>query len=150
MKIDLVKNKIIVYLKKDYIEDFEYNNVDKLEEYFKNIFMKLNIIYDIKLLGFYIINIYIDEYYGSVIEIIDEDIEYDYDEVNMKINLIHNDFLYQVDNYIDSDKYDIYIYKNKLYLKIKNELNKIDMLKLLEFSKIIYDTEDIILCSKKI
>ena len=150
MKIDILKNKIVLYLKKEYTKCFDYNNIDEIELYFKEIILKLNKLLKTRLYGFYILNIFVDKYYGSVIEIIDENEIYDLDEINLQINIINADFLYETEVYNKNDNYEQYLCKNKIYLKLKNNPNKVDMLKLLEFSKIIYDTEDIIFCSKKI
>lgn len=153
MKINCRNNILIIFLKKEQIKNIDFKDIDSLEDYFMNLFVRLKKIIDIDMFGFYLLNIYLDKYYGAVIEIKKGDSEYYYfdNQIDMRINVIDTDFLYERDSYdIDRSKYDVYLYKKKLYYKIKHDLNITEIMNLFENSNIIYDTENIILSSKKI
>ena len=59
----------------------------------------------------------------------------------MKISIIDNEFLYEVEDIPKSllNKVNVIIEDDKIYLKINKKLKDIEMMKLLESSKIIYD-----------
>lgn len=136
MKLINKDNKIIVFLNKKI--NFKQIN---LEKYFKNLFIKFKEDYYIELNGYYSINIYIDKFYGSVIEIENEDLDYYnyFNQIDMEVKLNDNVFLYEIDyEYLNKsiiNNSNIYKLKDKLYIQVKdnNILNKI-----LEYSNIIY------------
>lgn len=157
MKLEYFNNNLVVYLKKEKIENIDFKNIDELEEYFKDLFIKIKQVVDIELTGFYKINIYLDKHYGAVLEIKREDLEYiDYYDsgIDMRIYVHETIFLYKINDYFDVKellkKAKIHLYKKSWYLEIENDLDAIEMAKLLEISEIIYKTEDIINFSKKI
>ncbi len=136
MKLISKDNKIIVFLYKRI--NFKQIN---LENYFKKLFIKFKEDYHIELNGYYSINIYIDKFYGSVIEIENEDLDYYnyFNQIDMEVKLNDNVFLYEMDyEYLNKsiiNNSNIYKLKDKLYIQVKdnNILNKI-----LEYSNIIY------------
>ena len=136
MKLINKDNKIIVFLYKRI--NFKQIN---LENYFKKLFIKFKEDYHIELNGYYSINIYIDKFYGSVIEIENEDLDYYnyFNQIDMEVKLNDNVFLYEIDyEYLNKsiiNNSNIYKLKDKLYIQVKdnNILNKI-----LEYSNIIY------------
>ena len=136
MKLINKDNKIIVFLNKQI--NFKQIN---LEKYFKKLFIKFKEDYHIELNGYYSINIYIDKFYGSVIEIENEDLDYYnyFNQIDMEVKLNDNVFLYEIDyEYLNKsiiNNSNIYKLKDKLYIQVKdnNILNKI-----LEYSNIIY------------
>lgn len=136
MKLISKDNKIIVFLYKRI--NFKQIN---LENYFKKLFIKFKEDYHIELNGYYSINIYIDKFYGSVIEIENEDLDYYnyFNRIDMEVKLNDNVFLYEIDyEYLNKsiiNNSNIYKLKDKLYIQVKdnNILNKI-----LEYSNIIY------------
>lgn len=150
MKLIFKDNKIIVFLNKKL-------NLDKtkLENYFKRLFLKIKDRYNLKLSGYYNINVYLDDYYGSIIEIENEDLDYYnyFNQVDMEIKLNKTTFLYEIDfDYINKEileKTIVYKVNNKLYFKVKdkNIVNKI-----IECSKIIYNEQvkEIIKKSEKV
>ena len=154
MKIEQTNDKIILYLKREQINDINFKDIDELEDYFKNLFLKLKRTVDLDINGFYLLNIYLDDYYGAALEIIKEDDSYTFyldGQIDMRINIIKTDFLYEVDNYnIDKSKFDIYLYENKVYIKLKEQIKQKEMFTLLENSKFIYDSENIIIKGKKL
>lgn len=145
VKIDLVDNNYIIYIKKEYI-DIDFNDKQQLEIYFQKLFKKLRDIYYIEIKGYYNITVYIDSFYGAVLEIKKEEFEYyDYldNQVDMRISIINTKFLYAVNDIILKDKVNVYKSKDHLYLAIKTCLSKRDMNYLTEFSKVVYNTENI-------
>lgn len=156
MKIEKYDNKYIIYLNKDY-KKINIKDKINIENDFRELFLNLRKNYNIKLVGYYNIYIYENKYYGLVIEIENEDLEYyDYfdDELDMKITILENQtFIYEILN--DSkeilSKYNIIKNKDKIYVKLDNDISNIEMGILLENSKIIYkDAVDIIKGAKKI
>lgn len=145
-------NKYIIFLSKEEIKNISPNDINKMKEYFIKLFTKIKNKYLSFKYGFYKLNIYLDKYYGGVIEI--KNINSNYllsDEVEMTINIIDDNFLYLIDEYkLDKKYFDYYSYNNKLYAKIKCELSCDKMYNLLENSEIIFNTQNLIASSKKI
>lgn len=153
MKTIINEDKIIVFLNKA-IEQIDLENEEELEDYFRTLFLNLNSKYNIKLNGFYNVDVYKDNNYGIILEITNEELDYYnyFNQVDMKINISTLDtFLYEIDyifiNEIKSKS--IYQYKNKLYLKTNDKDN---ISKVLEFVNIIYGqkVEDILKYGKKV
>lgn len=150
MKVVFKDNKIIVFLNKKL--DLDKVNLDI---YFKKLFLRIKNKYNLELNGYYDINVYIDNNYGSIIEIENEDLDYYnyFNQIDMEIKVNKTTFLYEIDyEYLDKEllsKSIVYKQNNKLYFKItdKNILNKI-----IECSKIIYDNrvKEIMKSSKKV
>ena len=150
MKVVFKDNKIIVFLNKKL--DLDKVNLDI---YFKKLYLKIKNKYNLELNGYYDINVYIDNNYGSIIEIENEDLDYYnyFNQIDMEIKVNKTTFLYEIDyEYLDKEllsKSIIYKQNNKLYFKItdKNILNKI-----IECSKIIYGdrVKEIMKSSKKV
>ena len=136
MKLVFENNKIIICLNGKLILDDT-----KLETYFKNLFLKLKNKYNVKIAGYYDINVYTDKIYGSIIEMENQELDYYnyFDQVDMEIKIVKNSFLYQIDyDYLTKEilsKTTLYKFNDKLYLKIVDNtiLNQ-----LLECSKVIY------------
>ena len=141
MKIEYLDDIIVLFINN---LDIDFKNPDNIKKYFKEIFLKLKNNLKIELNGFYLVKVYknINE---LVIEIKLEELDfYDLynDEIDMKIVIEENDFLYEIEDiFIDKNIIkDCYIikYKNKLYLKIKKEINKIKLSYLKEISNLKY------------
>lgn len=133
-----------IYIKKEFINNINFNKQEDIEGYLKEVFKKLNQKYNIIMEGFYNINIYRDKYYGIVLHIEKEELEYyEYykNQVEMRIISIETDFMYLVNdiplNIIN--KIDIENKDNNIYIKLKEELTNIEMMKLMEFSEIVYN-----------
>ena len=133
-----------IYIKKELIDNIDFNNKEDLQKYLKNLFKTLKNKYDVVIEGFYDITVYVDKYYGVVIHMEKDDVEYyDYfkNQVDMRIITIDTSFLYLVED-IPNDlinKVDVTIIDQDIYLKIKEELSKVEMMKLLEISKVVFD-----------
>lgn len=145
VKIELFEDTYVIYIKKASV-DVAFEDKEQLEIYFKRLFKKLKNIYNLEITGYYNIKVYIDDYYGIVLEIKKEEFEYyDYldNQVDMRISMINTNFLYEVDDIILKDKVNIYRRQDHLYLGIKTQLSDKDMSYLTEFSRVIYNTEKI-------
>lgn len=152
MKVVSGENIVYLYLHKEDMTNIYIDDLEKLEDYFRTIFHKLKNYYNVVISGFYDIDIYLDDYYGSVIEMKKELIDY-YEmyenEVDMRI-IIHNaEFLYKVEDYFSIEerllkKIKFYKFKGHIYGKIIEQVSSVEMARLLENSEIIYHTEDIL------
>lgn len=136
MKVLSIDNECIVlfFMDIDYLDDLE-----RLENKFKQIFSKLKDIYSIIIEGYYTINIYTDNIMGMIVVIEKDDIDYfDYldNQVEMRIIVHENSaILYEIeDNFTTIEYLDIYFYKNKFYGKIKKILSSLEIGYLLEYS----------------
>ena len=58
LKVILNDDKIVLYLNKFMIEGLDFKNINGLEKYFRDLFIKLREIYNIKLNGFYYVYVY--------------------------------------------------------------------------------------------
>ena len=132
-----------IYIKKELINDIDFNIKEELEKYLKKLFKILKNKYNIRIEGFYIITVYIDKYYGVIFNIEKEELEYyNYikNQVDMKVITIDTEILYLVDDipFEIINKVNIHIKDNNIYLKVKEELTNLEIMKLLEFSKVVY------------
>lgn len=149
MKVDFIdEDNIIVFLNKKLLENIDINNKSLLEIYFKRLFNRLKNIYDIEIIGYYDIIIYLDNNYGAIVDIEKIDDELYYNQIDMKLSIIDTVFLYEIDDIIDINKFIqntiIYKYCNKYYLAI-DDLDYYNIGKLIEKSKIVFrDTDRII------
>lgn len=133
MRVEYCDDILVVYLK--------LKKVGDIEELCKDIISRLEKYFNIKLKGFYDVNIYIDSNYGVVLEFNKEDISsyIDYDKIDVHVNKIDTIFLYEVFDILDINITSFYYYENKYYIKTDNVDNNI-----LEYVKVVYkDTIDI-------
>ena len=147
MSIKFIDNLTLdIYIKKELNYNIDFKNKDNLEEYLKKLFKTLKEKYNVIIEGFYDITVYIDKYYGAIFHLEKEDLDYyNYfkNQVDMKLIIIDKDFMYQVEDIPKNllSKVKIYEKNNNIYLKIEKELTKIEMMKLLENSTLIYNYE---------
>ena len=138
---------MIIFLNKMYLLNIDFNNEENIEKYFKKLLKKLKNYYNININGYYEIDVYIDKLYGVVLELEKQELEYyGYfdDEVDMQITIYNKEFVYEIKDYFWIDdkiknKTKIYKYKNKLYLVVKEKIKELELGKILEHSKIIYN-----------
>lgn len=149
LKIDVIDDNYVIYLNKTNLINFNFDKQDNLEEEFKKIFKILKNNYNLKINGYYNIKIYQDNYYGIIIEIDKENIDYydyfDYDDtITMRIKKYDIEIFYEVEDFLFIkdflDYFKLYRSKNKLYLKIIKELDNNIFYNLLEMSKINYNS----------
>ncbi len=130
MKIEYFTDKIVIYVIDRKVSD----DIDDIKKLLFDVFNYIVDNYDIDIQNNYNINIYINNLYGTIVEMnkIDNDEE---DANNIGLNILFDKlFLYEVDDPLDYIGNDIYYYNNKYYLNV----DKVDAL-LLENSKLIYD-----------
>lgn len=152
-------DKIIIYLKKTAIRNFDISNEEKLEQYFRDLFLSLKSRYSIEMNGYYNIDVYPDIYYGMILEIENMDVDYYryFSQIDMKINVLKDSFfIYEIDyeclDKIDLKKFMCYQQNDKIYLQIKEDIDDITLGSILEYARIIYGdkTHDILKYSKKV
>ena len=146
MKLIVDNNKFIVFLNKD--ENIDFDNKTKMEKYFKNLFYKIKNKYNINISGYYNIDIYIDRYYGNIIEIEDEKLDYYtyFNQIDMEINVLKNSlFLYEIGyEFLDKkilDKVSCYKIDDKIYLKISCDVDNVLLAKIIEYGNVLYGKE---------
>lgn len=144
MSIRFIDNLTLdIYIKKELINNINFNDKDDLEKYLKSLFKTLKNKYDITIEGFYEITVYVDKYYGVVLHLEKDELDYyDYfkNQVDMRIVTVDTDFMYLVEDIPNNllNKVKVCIKDNNVYLKIKEELTKLEMMELIENSKIVY------------
>ena len=148
LKVDFINDNYVIYLNKLNLINFNFDNQDKLEEEFKKLFKILKDNYNMKVKGYYNIKIYQDKYYGIILEINKENIDYyDYfgyeDTIAMRIKKYDIEILYEIEDFFFLGNFlscfKIYTDKKNIYLKIIQEMDKNVFFNLLEMSKINYD-----------
>ena len=146
MKLIVDNNKFIVFLNKD--ENIDFDNKAKMEKYFKDLFSKIKNKYNVDISGYYNIDIYIDKYYGSIIEIEDEQLDYYtyFNQIDMEINVLKNSlFLYEIGyEFLDKkilDKVICYKINDKIYLQIISDIDDLLLAKIIEYGHILYGKE---------
>ena len=107
MKVEYITdNNFLVYIKKEYME---YKNISE-------VFDKLNELYDINNTGYYSIDLYKDNNYGVILEILNIDPEIFSYKLNVDLNIINTKFYIELE---DIEK-DFFFYNNKMYKEINN------------------------------
>ena len=134
-----------IYIKKCFINNIDFSIKEDIEKYLKKIFKILSKKYNLKIEGFYNITVYIDKYYGIILHLEKEEIDYyEYykNQVDMRLITIDTDFIYEVEDIPLNifNKVDVITKDNNIYLKIKEELTNIEMMNLIENSKLIYNS----------
>ena len=130
MKVEMVSNTIIVYL----LDNKKYNEDSHIKKILINVFDNLEKYYNITFTSDYNLELYINRYYGMILEIKEnEDFIYD-DIVNLKLNVLRDTlFLYEVDDPLEYINYEIYYYNDKFYVNAKRE-----DINLMENSNLVY------------
>lgn len=128
-----------VYLKKEIMGSMNIKNKVEIEKYLKKLITKLKDLYNITIEGFYDVNIYVDKYYGIIINFKKEKLDY-YDYFNgieFNIDIKETSFLYMVDDIPISllDKLEIKQINNDIYLKLKKDLSQKDFMNLMEHAE---------------
>lgn len=130
MKVEMLSDKIIVYL----LDNKKYNEDSDIKKMLIKVFDNLEKYYDITFTSDYNLHLYINRYYGMILEIKEnEDFIYD-DIVNLKLNVLRDTlFLYEVDYPLEYINYEIYYYNDKFYVNAKRE-----DINLIENSNLVY------------
>lgn len=130
MKVEMLSDKIIVYL----LDNKKYNEDSDIKKMLIKVFDNLEKYYGITFNNDYNLDLYINRYYGMILEIKEnEDFIYD-DIVNLKLNVLRDTlFLYEVDDPLEYINYEIYYYNDKFYVNAKRE-----DINLIENSNLVY------------
>lgn len=130
MKVEMLSNTIIVYL----LDNKKYNEDSDIKKILINVFDNLKKYYNITFTSDYNLELYINRYYGMILEITEnEGFIYD-DIVNLKLNVLRDTlFLYEVDDPLEYINYEIYYYNDKFYVNAKRE-----DINLIENSNLVY------------
>ena len=98
------------------------------------VFDNLEKYYGITFTSDYNLDLYINRYYGMILEI-KENEDFIYDKiVNLKLNVLRDTlFLYEVDDPLEYINYEIYYYNDKFYVNAKRE-----DINLIENSNLVY------------
>lgn len=97
---------------KNNLSAFNIFDINDIKELFKNIFQELSKRYDLH--GLIDADVYINEKYGLIIEMIP--IESDFDDIDMRINFhLCNCFLVNIDSSSILDYDEVYYYDGKFY-----------------------------------
>ena len=153
MKLIFEDNDMIIFLNKCKLDNFS----DKTpEKFLKELIHCLKEKYKINIYGYYNVTLYIDKYFGNIIKLEKEDLEYfDYfgNNVELNINVVNEEFVYKLEEMLDLNlikKFTVYKYKDTFYLKPKENISNIEFGILMEKSKIIFEPSflKIINCSK--
>ncbi len=130
MKVEMLSNTIIVYL----LDNKKYNEDSDIKKILINVFDNLEKYYNITFTSDYNLELYINRYYGMILEIKEnEDFIYD-DIVNLKLNVLRDTlFLYEVDDPLEYINYEIYYYNDKFYVNAERE-----DINLIEDSNLVY------------
>lgn len=133
-----------IYIKKKFCSNIDFKNEEILNKYLKNLFKTLNCKYNIKIEGFYEVNVYVDKFYGIIFHLKKEELEYyDYfkNQVDMRIFTKDVDFFYLVEDipFEILNKVKIYKKDKNIYLKIEKELTEYEMMNLMENSALVYN-----------
>jgi len=141
----ITENNFIAKISNDVVENIDIFDIDEVEEFIKNLFTTF--LKRQKIKGEVELNIYIDNNYGMIVDIKnEEDFVFD-DEIDIKIIFhLNNAFLYEIDYFdilenTNIKDANIYFYNNKFYLELIDDIDKKDYIKLLEASNIIWDNE---------
>ena len=131
MKFEKIDDKIVIYMpgenkvfSEDEIKSLVLKIMDKLSEFYK-----------IELSNSYSVNFYRNEYYGIIIDLIDDNIKFLDDIVNIDLNVsLDKLFLYEIEDPLEYIDNDVYFYNKKYYISPK----KYDIT-IFEKSNVIYD-----------
>lgn len=134
MKITSYENKITVYT-------YAIENTDAINDYIKKLILKLKKKYHLNIKGFYNINIYTNNKIGMIIDIVKDEDNFFYDLLDLKVKVYENSkVFFKFNDYFLNNKYDFIIFKDNYYIDIDN-LNKQDILSMIEFCSLIYGEE---------
>ena len=131
MKVEHNKNKIVVYLFDDKYTDADIKNM------LISVFNDLNKYYDIDFKSSYVLKLYINRYYGVILELEESNSKPNDNIVNLKLNILYDSlFLYEINEPLNYLNYEMYYYKDKFFINV-NENN----INIFEDSNIIYGND---------
>lgn len=141
------KNKSLLKIPRGLFDEIDIYDRDEIEEFVKIIIIR--ILRQKKIKGIVFLDIYIDLFYGMIIEIDNRDIDLLDNQIDIKITFhIDSSFLYEIDYFdvidLNLKGHTIYYYENKFYLEINHDIDDKLLFYLLEAKEIIYKDLDVI------
>jgi len=139
MKFEFINKDIIVYIPRDII-NFNLLIKEEIERFVKDIILRLKKKHNKKISGFYKVEVYQNDTYGLIFDIKKQnDLDLFPDLIDLKLIILYESEMFlELDDYFLLDKYSkVYEYNKKYYIDI-SLLEEKEILRLLEFSKIIY------------
>ncbi len=139
--------KLLVRIPKDKLDDLDIFDKDKLEKFVKKVVVM--ILKKKKIKGLVYLDIYIDNWYGMVMEFDVREVYLFDNQIDMKISFhIMNSFLYEMDYLMMREigvmDEVVYYWNKKFYLEIINEIDNKLYMQMLEGARIRYkDNEKI-------
>ena len=131
MNFEKIDDKIVIYMP----GENKVFSEDEIKSLVLKIMDKLSELYKIELSNSYSVNFYRNEYYGIIIELIDDNIKFLDDIVNIDLNVsLDKLFLYEIEDPLEYIDNDVYFYNKKYYISPK----KYDIT-IFEKSNVIYD-----------
>ena len=141
MKTIIKNENLTIYIYKYEIKE---NLLDKqaLENYIKKIIINIKKRYIKNINGFFTANVYYNDKYGMILDIIKEDeLDFFKDILDIKVSINYeSDIFLSFEDYFLVKNKKIYYKDQNYYINI-NDLEDKEILKLSEFSKIIYGEE---------
>ena len=134
MKIKSSSEKISVFI---------YKNIDvDINDYVKKLVLKLKKKYKLDIFGFYTVNVYLNNKFGAIIDIVkEEDIDFFVDLLDLKVNVFKDSPIYlKFDDYFILSRDDVCFYNNNYYILI-DKLTYNEFIKVSEFCDFIYGSE---------
>ena len=134
MRVISNKDNFIIHILEN-----NFDNVD-IKDYVKKIILKIKERLGQYISGFYEVNVYLNDFYGMIIEMIkksDFDFFKDFIELDININKDSKMYFEFEDYFVILNKNNIYFYNNKYYINI-DQLNSSEQLKLSEYGKVMY------------
>lgn len=128
-----------IYIKKEKLKNVNIENKDEIEKYLKTLISNLKSKYKLIIEGFYDVNVYVDKYYGIILNFNKEKLDY-YDYFNgieMNITIKETSFLYKVNDIPINllTKLKVTQINDDLYLKIIKDLNQKEFMNLMEHTE---------------
>lgn len=141
MKLKASDDSVIVFLTRKIIKNIDFIDLDEVNNFIKELILKLKKDYEISICGYYNVKIHLDNNFGAVLEFEKEQLEYfEYyeDQIDLNVKIETEEFVYEVAdfNYLNNN-YDFLKIKDQIFLKLKN-ISDIEMGQILEYSKVIY------------
>ena len=137
MRITYDNDNLTIYLLRK-----DFNNIE-VREYVKKTILKLKKKITRYISGYYEANVYVNSFYGLIIDLIKKD-DFDFfkDFIELDINILENSDVYFkfADYFIMPNKSNIFYYDGNFYVNVK-KINKREFLKLTEFARIVYGSE---------
>ncbi len=129
-----------IYVNRAYIKEVDFASKDSISKYAKELVLKLKRLYNIVLMGFYEMKVYVHKEIGIFVELKPIDDDFDFFTIDLKvIILLNQEFFLKTLNfdYVDSLK-PLYYHNGYYYASLEHEKN---YLTYLELGSLVYGKE---------